>query len=267
MSSTDTVFAGSIPALYDRYNHAKFQPHAAYVAARLAALTEGAVLEIAAGTGIVTAELVRTLPPQVAITATDLNAPMVDFAAAKPGMERVTWRQADAMSLPFPGASFDAVVCQFGVMFFPDKARAHAEAHRVLRPGGRYVFNVWDEITANEASHLIEETLATLYPARPPRFFSRTPMGYHDPVKIRADLRAGGFDDCTIEVASAEWRARSATDAAIGITQGTPLRAEIEAADPSGLSRATEAAAAALEARFGPVPVTRTRALLVTAVR
>ena len=265
MSKSDTVFSGAIPAMYDRYLGPMFTPYSDQLAARVGALATGAVLETAAGTGIVTALLAERLPQSVAITATDLNQPMLDFAAAKPGMQRVTFRQADAMQLPFPDASFDAVVCQFGVMFFPDKPRAHAEARRVLRPGGRYLFNVWDEISANPLIEAVEDSVAALYPARPPRFMTRTPFGYYDPPKIRADLRAGGFEDCTIEVISGEWRARSAADPAIGLTQGTPLRADIEAVDPTGLARATEAAINAVTETFGQAPVARTQALLITA--
>lgn len=267
MTSTDIVFAGSIPATYDRYLLPMFAPHAERIAARVGDLERGTVLETAAGTGIVTAILARTLPQAVAITATDLNQPMLDFAAAKPEMERVTFRQADAMQLPFPDASFDVVLCQFGVMFFPDKPAAHAEARRVLRPGGRYLFNVWGALAHNEMTQVVEDTLAALFPARPPRFMSRTPHAYHDPARIETDLRAGGFEQVTVEVISAEWRADSAADPAIGITQGTPLRADIEAAAAGGLAEATERATAALAERFGQKPVGRTQSLLATAVK
>jgi SAM-dependent methyltransferase len=264
---SDAVFAGAIPATYDRYLGPMFAPHAEQMVARLPDLREGALLEIAAGTGIVTAMLARALPPAVAITASDLNQPMLDFAAAKPGLERVVWRQADAMQLPFPDESFDAVVCQFGVMFFPDKPRAHAEVRRVLRPGGRYLFNVWDVIATNEITLVIEERLAALYPERPPRFMSRTPYGYNDPRTIQEHLRAGAFMSGTIDIIRAEWRPPTPAEPAIGITQGTPLRAEIEEAQPGGLAAATEAATAALAERFGHNPVGRTQSLLVTTTK
>jgi ubiquinone/menaquinone biosynthesis C-methylase UbiE len=153
MPPTDAVFAGSIPAFYDRYmGPLLFEPYAADLAGRLRDLRSGRVLETAAGTGIVTRMLVRVLPGAVAIVATDLNQPMLDFAAAQPGAERVEWRQADAVSLPFEKDSFDAVVCQFGVMFFPDKQAAYREARRVLKPAGRFIFSVWDRLSENEMS-------------------------------------------------------------------------------------------------------------------
>ena len=143
MPETDVVFAGSIPALYDRYlGPIIFEPYATILAARVAGMDPRRVLETAAGTGIVTRELVRILPNTTAITATDLNQPMVDFAAGKIVAEKVSWRQADAQSLPFEDDAFDAVVCQFGVMFFPDRLAAYREVQRVLKPGGHFVFTV-----------------------------------------------------------------------------------------------------------------------------
>ena len=148
---TDRVFQGSVPALYDRYlGPMIFAPYADDLAARVAGLQGGSLLEIAAGTGVLTRALVATLPPSVAIVATDLNQPMLDHASARLVSDRLTWRQADAQALPFADGMFDLVVCQFGAMFFPDRPRAFAEAYRVLRPGGRFLFNVWDRIEENE---------------------------------------------------------------------------------------------------------------------
>ncbi|HXA72004.1 MAG TPA: class I SAM-dependent methyltransferase, partial [Stellaceae bacterium] len=144
MTNVDQTFAGSIPALYDRHlGPMLFEPYALDMAERVARLAPKRVLEIAAGTGIVTRALSQKLPT-VPIVATDLNQPMLDHAAARLSSERITWRQADAQALPFDDASFDVLVCQFGVMFFPDKAKAFSEARRVLAPGGRFLFNVWD---------------------------------------------------------------------------------------------------------------------------
>ena len=150
MQSGDTVFAGSIPEIYDRYlGPALFDPYAADLARRVADITSGALLETAAGTGRVTRVLARALPDAVSIVATDLNQAMLDFAVAQPGGDRVSWRQADALALPFEDAGLDAVLCQFGAMFFPDKVAAYREALRVLKPAGRFLFNIWDMIEAN----------------------------------------------------------------------------------------------------------------------
>ena len=178
MPKADTVFSGSIPALYDKYlGPLIFEPYAEDLAQRLSALDAARVLEAAAGTGIVTRALLRALPGSVAIVATDLNQPMVDHAAAQVSSSRVTWQQADAQSLPFPDGAFDAVVCQFGVMFFPDKRQAYREARRVLKPGGRFIFNVWDKLECNEFAALVVAAAIDVFPNDPPLFLARTPHG------------------------------------------------------------------------------------------
>src|SRR5487761_2121784 len=177
----DRLFAGSIPQLYERYLVPLiFEPYAADLAARVALREPTSVLEIAAGTGVVTRRLASTLAPAATIVATDLNQAMLDQAASM-GMSRpVEWRQADATQLPFTDESFDVVVCQFGVMFFPDKPRAFSEARRVLRPGGAFIFNVWDRIDQNEFAHTVTLALEPLYPLDPPRFLARVPHGHSD---------------------------------------------------------------------------------------
>jgi SAM-dependent methyltransferase len=210
------------------------------------------VLETAAGTGVVTRHLASALPEGVTIVATDLNQAMLDQAAATGTSRPVEWRQADAAQLPFPAETFDAVVCQFGAMFFPDKPRAFAEARRVLRAGGVFLFNVWDRIEDNEFADVITAELASLYPGDPPRFLARTPHGYADRSLIERDLSAAGFSGPIEFVTLAEpSRAPTADVPALAYCQGTPLRNEIEARDPAGLARATARAAEAIRRRFG----------------
>lgn len=254
MATSDAVFAGSIPALYDRFmGPMLFRPYAADIARRLAGLDRGRVLETAAGTGIVTEALIEALPPAVEIVATDLNQAMVDFAAAKPGMTRARLRQADALTLPFDDGTFDVVVCQFGVMFFPDRVAAYREAKRVLKPGGRFLFNAWDSLAHNPLPALLTATLAARFPDDPPRFFERTPHGHHDIDRIQADLFTAGFGDVIIiiDTLTMPSRSPSARDAATGFCQGSPMRGEIEARAPGGLQDATDAVAAAFVARYG----------------
>ena len=252
-SRVDTVFAGSVPAVYEQYLVPLiFQPYADDIARRVAALRPSQVLEIAAGTGVVTRAMASTLLADVSIVATDLNQAMLDHASARGTSRPVEWRQADAMHLPFDDEAFDAVVCQFGAMFFPDKGSAFAETRRVLRPGGVFLFNVWDRLEENEIPHVVTLALESVFPDNPPRFMARVPHGYHDRDAIRRDLVAAGFTGSTqIETVAARSRAASARDAAVAFCQGTPLRNEIEARDASALARATEAAAQAVEARFG----------------
>jgi ubiquinone/menaquinone biosynthesis C-methylase UbiE len=254
MATSDTVFAGSIPATYDRYlGPMLFAPYAKDMADRLAGLRSGAVLETAAGSGIVTQALAAALPATVELVATDLNPAMVDFARAKPGLERVTFRQADALALPFADASFDRVVCQFGVMFFPDRVAGYREALRVLKPGGRFVFNVWDSLAHNPATAAVVDIMATLFPSDPPRFLARTPHGYSDVEKIHTDLAQAGFGEVSCETVSLPCRAPSSADPAIGFCQGSPMRMEIEARRPPGLEETTKSVVEALARRFGQV--------------
>lgn len=269
MEASDRLFGGSIPALYDAHlGPMLFAPYADDMAQRLAGVHRGRVLETAAGTGIVTRALDARLPEQVAIDATDLNQPMLDHASAHLASSRVTWQQADAQDLPFPDGTFDAVVCQFGAMFFPDRPRAFAEAFRVLRLGGRFLFSVWDRIEANEFADEVVRAVAALFPADPPLFLARTPHGHHDAGALGTELRAAGFTDVAVETVPRESVAPDDQSVAVGYCQGTPMRGEIEARGAGRLVEATAAAARAVAARFGSGPVRgRIRAHVLTAVR
>jgi ubiquinone/menaquinone biosynthesis C-methylase UbiE len=247
---SDTVFAGSIPELYDSHLVPLiFEPYALDLAGRVAARQPSRVLETAAGTGVVTRAMTRALPPQVELVATDLSPPMLARAAALGTQRPVHWQVGDAMQLPFGDASFDVVVCQFGAMFFPDKAHAFGEARRVLRRGGALVFNAWDRIENNEFADIVTAALAGLFPADPPRFMARTPHGYFDLALISADLAAAGFS------AAPYFETVAARVAAIAYCQGTPLRNEIEARSGSTLAEATAVCEAAITERFGTGPV------------
>ncbi len=252
-SDTDKVFSGSIAKLYETYLVPLiFEPYATDLAHRLASRALSRLLEIAAGTGVVTRALASVLPERVSIVATDLNQAMLDQASVVGTMRPVEWRQADAMQLPFADGTFDAVVCQFGVMFFPEKSKAFSEARRVLRPGGVFIFNVWDHITENEFADTVTTALESLFPKDPPRFMARTPHGYYDHPTIERDLANGGFaKSAQIATVAARSRAESSRVPAIAYCQGTPLRNEIEARDASRLGEATDIAAKAIADRFG----------------
>lgn len=268
--ASDTHFAGSIPALYEAHLVPLiFQPYADDLAARLASRPVSRVLEIAAGTGVVTRCLASALPETAAIVAVDLNRPMLDMAVRIGTRRPVEWQQANALHLPFGDAQFDAVICQFGVMFFPDRPKVFAEVRRVLRPGGILLFNVWDRIEENEFADTVTTALESLFPEDPPRFLARTPHGYHDRVEIERDLREGGFAaPPRVDTVAARSTAASARIPAFAYCQGTPLRNEIEARDAARLAEATDAAAAAITERFGPGPVdSKIQALVVALER
>jgi ubiquinone/menaquinone biosynthesis C-methylase UbiE len=266
-SGVDTAFTGSVAQFYERYMVPLiFEPYAVDLAQRVARAAPRRVLELAAGTGVVTRHLASMLDASVDLVATDLNPAMIEEAARIGTARAVEWRQVDAMQLPFESASFDAVVCQFGVMFFPDRPRAFAQARRVLRPGGVFAFNAWGPIAANEFAAAVTDALAQVFPEDPPQFMARTPHGYHDATRIAQDLAAAGFTSKpTIETVAFTSHAVSPGIAALAYCHGTPLRGEIEAREPGGLARATGAAQAQLARRFGHGPIEgRIEALVVT---
>lgn len=270
MDTTDNLFSGSIPEIYDRFLVPLIlEPNALYMAERLSALTGGRILETAAGTGALTRAMAARLPAQATIVVTDLNQPMLDSAAARSaGDGRITWQQADALALPFEDQSFEAVVCQFGVMFFPDKIKGYSEAHRVLEPGGTFLFNVWDKITQNAFADAVTQALSSAFPDDPPVFMARTPHGYHDRDVIVAELTRAGFTAISTSILDGTSRAPSALDAAVAYCQGTPLRNEIVARVQPSLEEATQIVAGALIKRFGGGPIEGPmRALVFAATR
>lgn len=227
-----------------------FAPYGADLARRAAALAPRRVLELAAGTGIVTSGLVAALPA-AEIVATDLNPPMVDYAAAKVPSAR--WEVADAQSLPYPDASFDLVACQFGVMFLPDRVDAYRGVLRVLRPGGSFLFNAWDTLDTHVVEAAVIDALAELFPQNPPDFLRRVPHGYADPDTIRDEVRAAGLDVVEVERVVLTGQAPSAAALAEGYCLGTPLRFEL--ADRGEPADVVAPLTAVLADRFGGGPV------------
>lgn len=270
MSVSQPRFSGSIPAIYESHLVPLiFQPYAEDMAARVAALRPARVLETAAGTGAVTRALRAVLPASVAIVATDLNPGMIEEAKRRATLDGVAWKQADAHSLPFEDESFDAVVCEFGAMFFPNRVQAFREARRVLAPGGHLLFNIWDRIEANALAHLAQQAVIEAFPDDPPRFLERLPHGHADrDVFIRQLAEAGFTGAITLDDVDAVSRAASARDAAFAYCAGTPMRAEIEARGEGALDRAIEAATHHIGTALGAGPIAAPiRAFVITAAR
>ncbi|MFF1717990.1 class I SAM-dependent methyltransferase [Streptomyces sviceus] len=241
-----------MPGAYEQYLvPVIFRPFAEDLAARAAALNPGRVLELAAGTGVLTSHLLAAAP-SVELTATDLNEAMVALGSTRaPG---AVWRQADAQQLPFPDGGFDLVVCQFGVMFFPDRVEAFREINRVLAPGGRFLFNTWAPLETHAFEVALQAGLERAFPVDPPRFFPTVPHGYSDPAVVAADLAAAGFAVEDEQEVTLQGRAASTADLATGYLTGTPVRAAVEERGDGPAVRAT--VIEEMTTRLGPGPVT-----------
>lgn len=256
------VWADDMSVAYDDYLVPYvFAPYAEDLADRVARHQPRDVLELAAGTGVLTRSIVGRLP-NASVVATDLNVAMVEVGSAN--VPAASWRQADAMQLPFDDTSFDTVACQFGVMFLPDHAAAYAGIARVLRPGGRFIFNSWGPLEKSEIEAEVIAALAEVFPNDPPTFLARVPHGYHDADRIRGELATAGFSDVDVATVSLDCAGSTAADLARGYCRGTPLRPEIEAR--GDLEATTQTLATALQRRFGSGPVVgRMEALVVSA--
>ena len=255
MDNQNAQFAGSIPAAYDRYlGPIFFQPYAEDLAARLAVAANGSVLELACGTGILTRILRDRLPATTRLVATDLNEPMMRHAAAKfTGSDAIEWQQADASSLPFDDGAFDAVVCQFGMMFVPDKDLAAREARRVLKRGGTFLFSVWDSLEQNPLGQIGHEIIASFFEKDPPAFY-QVPFGYHDHAELRRLLEDAGFSEVQVDVVETLSGTTRVEDAAVGLVQGSPISLAIAERDPALMPEITTAVAGALTKHFGGSP-------------
>lgn len=252
MKDMELRFTGSVPGKYDELMvPLLFQPYADELASRAKFLQPRRILETAAGTGVVTEALLKALP-QVELTATDLNPPMLDVAQRHISSQNVRFIPADAQQLPFDDRSFDLVVCQFGSMFFPDKVRAHSEALRVLDDSGHYLLAIWDRIERNSLSATAQRALIAHFPENPPMFMSEGPFGYHDTARIESDLHEAGFDTVEIETVELWSRSSSAREAAAALCYGTPMGMEIDEREPGHLDQIFEEVEKAFHQFEGP---------------
>ncbi len=266
--SSPVAFTGSVPQTYHTYlGPMIFDAYARDMARRLTTRANDRILELACGTGIVTKEIARTMPPAATLLATDLNEAMINVARPFLGADpRVSYQAVDACSLPFADQSFDSIACQYGLMFFPDKVKSMQEARRVLKPGGRYILNVWDSLAHNPIPRTVHECLAARYSENPPQFLAKTPYGYFDRAEIERVVRAGGFTQCTIETIGFPSIAPAAEDAARAWLEGTPLFAALQERGVTDFTPIRKELAGVLAAKFGSSPCTSTmQAIVVTA--
>lgn len=271
-STTAPTFSGSVPKTYhDHLGPLIFDAYAKDMVSRVAPLLkakpDARMLELAAGTGIVTNLIAQTLPSGASLLATDISEPMLNLARANfTGAPGVTFQTADACSLPWKDASFDLIVCQYGVMFFPDKVKAMQEARRVLAPGGTYLFNIWDSFEHNPLPRTAHETLAALFPTNPIPFLAKMPFGFSDRAEIERVTRAGGFTNFELETVEFPCIAPSAADAARAWVEGTPILAGLNERGITDPAPSRIAVEKALSAKFGAAPCKSTmRAIVVAA--
>jgi ubiquinone/menaquinone biosynthesis C-methylase UbiE len=268
-SKPNATFVGSIPENYDRYlGPVLFDPYAVDLVSRLNVSADASVLELACGIGIVTRRLRDRLGSEAKLVATDLNEAMLDYASKKFRPEEIVeWKQADATDLPFADQSFDAVVCQFGLMFFPDKEKAISETYRVLKPGGTFLFNVWDAIEYNELPHIAHAIIAEFFDDNPPDFYE-VPFSFHDLESINSLVSAAGFTEIQLALLRLPAVSPSAEEAAKGLVHGNPVINVIRERSESSIPGIEAAVAAAVAAQCGDTPVrARMQALICAAVR
>ena len=269
MTDTPNIdFTGSIPALYDEFlGPAIFTSYADDLASRISArVKSGRLLETACGTGLVTRRLDQALAPEVRITATDLSEAMLGYAKTRtPPSTRLEWRIADAAALPFPDASFDGLLNQFGWMFIPDKALAFREARRVLRGGGALAFNVWGRMEENPFSRIAHDAIASFFKDNPPTFY-QVPFGYSDQSMLRQHMHDAHFTDIKVEVVKKDLHAESARGFARGLVEGNPVVAAIREAQVP-VADVVEVVTMALTKEGGGAPFRSTMAAVVGTAR
>lgn len=253
MVEAKNVYVGSVPDTYHRYLvPLLFEAYARDLADRVSVVA-GAVLELACGTGVLTERLLARLPEAVQLVATDINADMLSVAEVHlGGAANLDCRIANGVELPFADASFDVVICQFGVMFFPDITAGYREAARVLKPGGRLLFNVWDSLEHNGFSRSVHEVVVTLDSENPPDFLS-LPYAYCSVDETSGQLRDAGFSRVDAITVAKRSRAASPLDVALGLAAGSPLAAQLAARGIG--SEAVDAIAERLAQEYGPAEI------------
>jgi ubiquinone/menaquinone biosynthesis C-methylase UbiE len=263
----DAAYVGAIPERYHRgIGPFLFEPYALHTAQRIRELAPSRVLETACGTGIVTRRLREALSDDALLFSTDLNEPMLAVAKATLGPSlKVEWAQADMTWLGFEDGRFDVVVCQFGLMFVPDKLAALREARRVLKPGGKLLLTTWASLDRNPVVELAQRSIAALFPNDPPQYYARAPFGYGDTQKLASWIAEAGFADVQVEIVEKSAFSESARDVAVGLVEGYPIAEEISSRDPSLLSVAVDEVARAIQAAYGTPVETRIAALVAEA--
>lgn len=256
MPESSASFTGDIPSHYDSgLGPVIFYNYADDMAARCHDHAPQNVLELAAGTGIVSQRLRRRLPPGCKLTVTDLNEPMLEVAKAKlSDTTNVAFQSADAMALPFADGSFDLIACQFGVMFFPDKSAAFHEAARVLKPGGHYLFSSWAPMARNPFAEIADTVAAQFFPNDPPGFY-KVPFHYGDPATVKADLSGEEWSETGHETVPLNKTIEDPEKFAEALVYGNPMIDEIRSRGGVDPDEVASAILDEMRDRFGPPPL------------
>lgn len=222
--SSLALFARSVPANYDKYlGPILFEPYALDIVERLKKDKVEHLLELACGTGRVTRHLVDLLPDNGSMVAIDLNPGMLQVAKEKIQSNKIEWKIANALELPFEDNYFDHVVCQFGVMFFPDKEKSFREVDRVLKAGGQYIFNTWETVENNPRIDLMWKVMREIFGEETPDFLQKGPHSFYDKNEIERLLRNAGFETVRIETVAKTPTYNEPDDLVKGFTDGSPL--------------------------------------------
>jgi ubiquinone/menaquinone biosynthesis C-methylase UbiE len=255
-------FSGSIPANYEKYlGPFLFEPYAVHVASLLQDKKYPSILEIACGTGRVTAHLAKEVKHD-SLTATDLNADMIEVAKKIVPDKNINWQQADAMQLPFADNTFDLVVCQFGIMFFPDKLKGLQEAYRVLKPGGKLLFSTWDKLENNPAIQAGRKVIESYFGENPPGFYN-IPFMMHHEEELQTLMKDAGFKNCTTTLVKKEGISASAADLSKGMVMGSPISLSIIEKDPALVEKIEAHVEKKLAEKFGNKPLKSSLAVWV----
>lgn len=251
--SVPTAFTGEIPENYDTYlGPLLFAFSAEDLAKRVGGMvSQGEILEVACGTGVSTEFLRRALKEDVSILATDVSDAMLAVARRKRGnLQNVSYEIADATNLSFGANQFDGVVCQFGVMFFPDKKKGLSEMFRVTKPGGAVAFNVWDSLANNQVIRVAQQVITKYFVDNPPKFLE-VPFGFNDVDAISTLMKEVGYTDCKSTVVSGTIDSLSAEHIARGVVTGNPTIVEVQNRATADAEEIIKAVAEAIEERFG----------------
>ena len=211
MQRGSTIDAGPSPAeVYDeRFVPALFGQWGPVIAGLAGVSPGSAVLDVACGTGALAVAAAERAAPGGQVVGLDANPEMLAVARRKP--VDVRWIEARAEALPFADASFDAVVSQFGLMFFEDPARALGEMRRVLRPGGRMAVAVCDAVERSDGYAAFTDLLRRLFGDEVAEAFAR-PFALGDPDRLGALCAEAGIPDASVERVAGEVRFPSIAD-------------------------------------------------------